>query len=276
MLVKRVVEQALGEDIGRGDLTTDTIVPAHLRARGKLLAKQPGRLAGLDVVRCCFMMLDPHVDIVAHFEDGDDVCAGDEIMRFSGNARALLSAERVALNILQRMCGIATATSQVVERVKEYDTKVIDTRKTVPGLRMLDKYAVRMGGGVNHRFGLDDGVLIKENHIRVAGGIKAALDRVHATVGHMVKVEIEVTNLEELEEALTCKPDAIMLDNMDLEQMREAVCITSARCLLEASGNITLDNCVDVARTGVDLMSMGWLTHSVKALDLSIQLEMAE
>lgn len=274
ILLRQTVERALMEDLGRGDLTTECIVPPDLHASGILLAKQSGRLAGLDVARLCFRMLDPDAQVISDLHDGEDIQKGQVIARLSGKAHALLGAERVALNLLQRMCGIATATAQVVALVADLGTKVTDTRKTAPGLRVLDKYSVRMGGGVNHRFGLDDGVLIKENHIRVAGGITAALLAVRRKAGHMVKVEIEVTNLAELDEALRAAADAVLLDNMSISDIREAVQFTRRRAILEASGNINLHNCRDVASTGVDLMSMGSLTHSVTALDLSIQLEM--
>ena len=265
-----MVRKALEEDVGRGDMTSQAIVPPRARARGVIRAKQAGVIAGMDVGRLCLVTLNEDVQWQAQIFDGQECSAGQILCEVEGPATVLLAGERVALNFLQRMSGIATMTRRMVEEVAPYGVKVVDTRKTVPGLRMLDKYAVRAGGGSNHRFGLDDGVLIKENHIAVAGGIAPAIRRVKDVLGHMVKVEVEVTDLKELEEALAEGVDAALLDNMSPTQMQEGVTLAGGRCLLEASGNITLENCREIAQTGVDLMSVGWLTHSVKALDLSM------
>jgi len=276
LLLSDLLKRALLEDIGRGDLTGEAVAHPDLVAEAIIQAKQPGRAAGLQVAAWCFQELDPSCRIIFETADGDQLCAGQILARIRGLARALLGAERVALNFLQRMSGIATATAQVVAAVQPYGTRVVDTRKTVPGLRILDKYAVRVGGGLNHRFGLDDGVLIKENHIVLAGGIKEAVDMVRRRVGHMVRVEVEVTDLDGVKEAKEAGVDAILLDNMDLSQIRQAVLTVNKRCLVEASGGITPDNAKDVASQGVDLISLGWLTHSVPALDLTMKLVSGE
>ncbi|MEW6243596.1 MAG: carboxylating nicotinate-nucleotide diphosphorylase [Bacillota bacterium] len=267
-----LLKRALLEDIGRGDLTGEAIAHPDLVAEAVIQARQPGRVAGLHVAAFCFQELDPSCRVVHEAADGDEIYAGQTLARIIGPARALLGAERVALNFLQRMSGIATATAQVVAVVQPYGARVVDTRKTVPGLRVLDKYAVRVGGGLNHRFGLDDGVLIKENHIVLAGGIKQAVDLVRRRIGHMVRVEVEVTDLDEVKEAQEAGVDAILLDNMDLSHIRQAVLTVNKKCLVEASGGITPDNAKEVASQGVDLISLGWLTHSVPALDLTMKL----
>lgn len=262
---------ALLEDLGRaGDLTTNAIVPPDARATGYLMARRGGCLAGLSVAAAAFRLMDPDVDVSWHRYDGDVVEADQTLAVIRGSARGLLSAERTALNFLGRLSGIASATHGLVQAVQGHATRVVCTRKTTPGLRMLEKYAVRCGGGANHRFGLDDAVLIKDNHLIVAGGISEAVRRVHAAVGHLVKVEVEVDTLMQLEEALSCRIDAVLLDNMPPEQLAEAVRMVDGRVVTEASGGITPDTARQVAAAGVDLLSAGWLTHSAAALDVAL------
>ena len=266
-----LVRTALQEDLGRaGDLTTHAIVPPDARATGFLMARRGGCLAGLPVAASAFRLLDPDVDISWNRHDGDRVNDGQGLAVIHGSARALLTAERAALNFLGRLSGIASATQGLVQAVQGYATRVVCTRKTTPGLRLLEKYAVRCGGGANHRFGLDDAVLIKDNHLVVAGGITEAVRRVHAAVGHLVKVEVEVDTLTQLDEALSCRIDAVLLDNMPPEQLAEAVRMVGGRVLTEASGGITPDTARQVAAAGVDLLSAGWLTHSAAALDVAL------
>ena len=269
-----LVRAALIEDLGRaGDLTTNAIVPPDALACGYLMARRGGCLAGLPVVATAFQLMDPSVDIAFHRQDGDIVDAGQTLAVIRGSARGLLSAERIALNFLGRMSGIATTAECLVRAVRGYPARVVCTRKTTPGLRLLEKYAVRCGGGANHRFGLDDAVLIKDNHLIVSGGIREAVRRVHAAVGHLVKVEVEVDTLEQLEEALSCEIDAVLLDNMRPGQLAEAVRMVGGRVLTEASGGITPQTAREVAAAGVDLLSAGWLTHSAKALDVALDVE---
>lgn len=269
-----LVRAALQEDLGRaGDLTTNAIVPPDARATGFLMARRGGCLAGLPVAASAFRLLDPEVDVSWNCHDGDRVNDGQALAVIHGSARALLTAERTALNFLGRLSGIASATQGLVQAVQGYATRVVCTRKTTPGLRLLEKYAVRCGGGANHRFGLDDAVLIKDNHLVVAGGITEAVRRIHAAVGHLVKVEVEVDTLTQLEEALSCRIDAVLLDNMPPEQLAEAVCMARGRVLTEASGGITPDTAREVAAAGVDLLSAGWLTHSAAALDVALDVE---
>ena len=265
-----IVQRALDEDIGDGDVTTLCTVPSDAVAEGSFYAKQAGVVAGLEVARLAFSLVDERARFFPRIIDGDRVAQGDVIATVAGPARALLSAERVALNFLQRMSGIATMTRQFVDAVQGTSAVILDTRKTVPGLRLLDKWAVRLGGGQNHRTGLYDMVLIKENHIAAVGSISEAVARVRQKDERARDIEVEVTNLDELEEALGQNVDRIMLDNMSLGEMREAVHLTADRVPLEASGNVSLDNVADVAATGVDFISIGMLTHSVKALDISL------
>ena len=272
LLIEEIVGRALQEDLGFGDITTDSIVPASTQVRGLIHSKDYGVLAGIEVARRVFKHLDPQVTFIELKKDGQSLQPGDLIAEVFGSARVVLSGERVALNFLQRLSGIATQTHRYVEKVKEYSAAIVDTRKTTPGLRILEKYAVRMGGGGNHRFGLYDAVLIKDNHIKVAGGIKAAVERVRSQIPHTMKVEVEVESLEQLEEALRVKADIVLLDNMVPALLRQAVEITGGRALLEASGGLTEDTIAEVAGTGVDLISVGALTHSVKALDLSLDI----
>jgi nicotinate-nucleotide pyrophosphorylase (carboxylating) len=273
-LIEPLVRAALAEDLGRaGDLTTDTVVPAAARARGVLNARKPGVVAGLGVAAVAFRLLDPDAQIEVMKPDSAEVRANEAIATVSGRARALLSAERVALNFLCHLSGIATATREIVDAVKGHRARIACTRKTTPGLRALEKYAVRVGGGVNHRFGLDDGVLLKDNHIVVAGGIGRAIERAKAALGHMVKVEVEVDRLDQLGEALAAGADAILLDNMTPAEMREAVGIINRRAIVEASGRITALTAPAIAAIGVDVISCGWITHSAPILDIGLDFE---
>ena len=275
LLYEPLVRRALEEDLGRaGDLTTDAIVPADAVARARIVARAPGRVAGLAVAAAAFRLLDPAVEVTVEVPDGADAEAGATLATVAGPARAVLTGERVALNLLGRLCGIATATREVVRAVEAASPlcRVVDTRKTTPGLRALEKYAVRAGGGTNHRFGLDDAVLVKDNHLALAGGVAAAVERVRARVGHLVRVEVEVDTLEQLDEALAAGVDAVLLDNMDLPTLREAVRRTAGRAVLEASGGITPETAPEIAATGVDLLSIGRLTHSVELLDVALEL----
>jgi nicotinate-nucleotide pyrophosphorylase (carboxylating) len=271
LLVEPIVRTSLAEDLGRaGDLTTDAIVPAGASASAAIVARRHGVLAGLEVALLAFTLLDPEVRIDRACADGEAIAPGETVATLSGSARAILTGERSALNILCRLSGIATATRRLVDAVAGYHATVVDTRKTTPGLRALEKYAVRAGGGGNHRFGLDDAVLIKDNHVAFAGGVREAVMRARATVGHLVKIELEVDTLDQVRDARNLPVDAILFDNMSPELMREAIAILDGRFLTEASGSITLDTIVPIAASGVDLISVGWLTHSVTALDLGL------
>ncbi len=274
LLVEPLVRAALAEDLGRaGDLTTDTVVPADASARGVLNARKPGVVAGLGVAQTAFHLLDPNVRLDVDRPDGAEVGANEPIATVSGRARALLTAERVALNFLCHLSGIATATRELVDAVQGTRARIACTRKTTPGLRLLEKYAVRVGGGVNHRVGLDDGVLLKDNHIVVAGGIRAAVEKAKAALGHMVKVEVEVDRLDQIGEALAAGADAILLDNMTPDQMREAVAMIGGRAIVEASGRITRETAPAIAAAGVDVISCGWITHSAPILDIGLDFQ---
>ena len=271
VLIEPIVRAALLEDLGRaGDITTDAVVPSETRAKVALATRQAGVVAGLDLALMAFRLIDPAITATIIHVDGSHVAPGQAIATLEGPARGLLTAERVALNFLCHLSGIATATAGVVEAVRGTKARIIDIRKTLPGLRAIQKYAIRAGGGANHRFGLDDGILIKDNHIAVAGGIRAAIERARAAVGHMVKIEIEVDTLDQLAEALALEIDAVLLDNMTPEQLRRAVGLVDGRAITEASGGITPASAAAIAATGVDLLSMGWLTQSVRALDIGI------
>jgi len=271
ILYDDLVRRALAEDLGlAGDLTTDAIVPADQDGRAALVARDAGRIAGLEPALQAFRLLDPACRVEVRLPDGGDAGVGATIAEVSARARALLTGERTALNLLGRLSGIATATRDVVARLEGLKTRVVSTRKTTPGLRALEKYAVRVGGGGSHRYGLDDAVLVKDNHIALAGGLGEAVGRARRSAGHLVKLEVEVDTLEELDEALAIGVDAVLLDNMDLETLREAVRRCSGRALTEASGGIRFDNVRAVAATGVDLVSLGWLTHSAPALDIAL------
>ena len=264
------IRRALDEDIGSGDVTTDSIVPAGASLRGRIVAKQPGVVAGLDVAHEVFRELSAEIRFDANVKDGERVDRGAVLADVAGNARALLTGERTALNFLGRMSGIATLTRQFVDAVAGTNATILDTRKTAPGLRELDKLAVRLGGGQNHRTGLFDMVLIKDNHIDFAGSITAAVERVRAS-GTTLPIEVETRTLENVREALGLGVERILLDNMSPAMMREAVELTKGRAKLEASGNVTLENVFEVARTGVDFISVGALTHSPRVFDVSLE-----
>ncbi len=269
--IKRIIERALAEDIGSGDVTSRTIIRPETQLWGNFLVKMQGVVAGLEIVREVFAQVDEKIIYTPLREDGTLVTKGDIIARVEGRGPSILTAERVALNFLQRMSGIATATRHFVEAVSGTRAKILDTRKTAPGLRVLDKLAVKLGSGHNHRFGLYDMALIKDNHIQAVGSIAEAVRRVREKTKNML-VEVEVAALAQLDEALSLEVNRIMLDNMDLDEISEAVCRTAGRVELEASGNITLENIRQVASTGVDLISIGALTHSVKGLDISLEI----
>jgi nicotinate-nucleotide pyrophosphorylase (carboxylating) len=276
LLYESVVDAALREDLGRGgDLTSEGTIPPGTRARGVLVARAAGVVAGLEVALHAFRRLDPELSVERRQADGDRVPGGSVLAHLEGDARALLAAERTALNLLGHLSGIATTTRDVVDRVEGTGARIVCTRKTTPGLRALEKYAVRMGGGANHRTGLDDGILIKDNHRRVAGGVGPAVKGARRRGGHMVRIELEVDTLEELDEGLALGVDAFLLDNMSLEELREAVRRTGGRAVLEASGGITPGRAREVAETGVDLLSLGWLTHSSPSLDVALDLDLA-
>jgi nicotinate-nucleotide pyrophosphorylase (carboxylating) len=271
LLIESVVRAALLEDLGRaGDITAAACVPPDARLNGRFAARQAGRIAGLDCVRLALAALDPTAVFQVHIPDGSDAPGGGVVAEVDANARALLSAERVALNLLGRLSGVATLTAQYVQAVEGTGARITCTRKTTPGLRALEKYAVRCGGGVNHRFGLDDAILIKDNHIVAAGGVGAALDRAKAAAGHLVRIEIEVDTLDQLDEALPYAPDVIMLDNFALEDLRTAVARAKGRTVLEASGGVSLKTVRAIAQTGVDVISSGALTHSAPSLDIGL------
>jgi len=274
LLYRRFLAEALKEDLGHGDVTTDTLVPKGLKGLGILRAKQDLVLCGLEVAREIFHMVDEELAFVPLREDGEKISQGEAVAKVRGRVESILKGERVALNFLQHLCGVTTYTRMFVEKVKDLPVKIIDTRKTLPGLRVLEKYAVLCGGGANHRFGLSDGVLIKDNHIKACGSVKEALKR-SRKLPHVYRVEIEVKSLQELEEALEAGAEAILLDNMPLETLREAVRRArkkNPRVILEASGGVSLENVREIAETGVDLISVGRLTHSAPAADLNLKI----
>lgn len=271
-----MIDLALREDLGAGDITSLATVPAELEARGTLLAKAAGVISGLEVAREVFQRVDPAIDFTALVTDGDQVAAMTPIATVAGPARGLLAGERLALNLLQRLSGVATGTARYVEATHGTKARIVDTRKTTPGLRTLEKAAVRHGGGSNHRYNLGDGVLIKDNHLAAVGGpdrVARAITLARQNAPHTARIEVEVTTLEELDQALAAGADIVMLDNMDLATMREAVARNAGRALLEASGGVTLETAGEIARTGVDLISVGALTHSAPALDISLDFD---
>jgi nicotinate-nucleotide pyrophosphorylase (carboxylating) len=271
LIYEPLVRTALLEDIGRaGDITTDAIVRPDQHASLALRARQPGVVAGLDVTLCAFQIVSPAVRMEIAQPDGSTVSPGETIATINGPARALLTGERTALNFLCHLSGVATATASLVLAVKGTHAQIVCTRKTTPGLRALEKYAARAGGGSNHRFGLDDAVLIKDNHIALAGSIRAAIERAKAHVGHLVKIEIEVDTLAQLEEALALGVDAVLLDNMTIEDLRQAVAMARGKAITEASGRITVATAPAIAASGVDLISAGWITHSAASLDIGL------
>lgn len=271
IMIEPLVRAALLEDLGRaGDLTTDAIVPEDAHAAVALAARQPGVVAGLDFALTAFRLLDPAIRIRVEKPDGSRIVPGDTIATIDGPARGILTAERVALNFMGHLSGIASATQAIVDAVAGHKARICCTRKTMPGLRAAQKYALRVGGGANHRFGLDDAVLIKDNHVAIAGGVRAAVERARAGVGHLVKIELEVDTLAQLEEALALGVDAVLLDNMGTALLRQAVTMVGGRAITEASGRITPATAPAVAAAGVDLISIGWLTHSVTVLDIGL------
>ncbi|HEY0144820.1 MAG TPA: carboxylating nicotinate-nucleotide diphosphorylase [Methylovirgula sp.] len=271
LVLEPLVRAALIEDIGlAGDITTNAIVPPEAETRALFVARKPGVVAGLDLAKLSFELVDPSLTFSVAKPDGTHVAVGETIATVSGRAASILIGERVALNFLGHLSGIATATAKFVKAVEGHKAKIVCTRKTTPGLRAIEKYAVRAGGGQNHRFGLYDEVLIKDNHIAIAGGVTAALRRAKKHVGHMVKIEVEVDSIEQLREALLEKPDVILLDNMNPAQLAEAVKIVDGRAITEASGGVSLETAAAVAASGVDLIAIGWLTHSAQTLDIGL------
>lgn len=272
ILIEPLVRAALLEDLGRpGDITSVAVVPADTRLTAVIAARQPGYIAGLAPARVAFNLIDPTISFVACAADGELVTAGAVVARLEGNARAILAAERVALNFLCHLSGVATATAILSAEARRHGpARIVCTRKTTPGLRALEKHAVRAGGGANHRYGLDDAILIKDNHIALAGGVSTALQRARAAVGHLVKIEIEVDTLDQLDEAMAQGVEAVLLDNMDAATLGEAVRRVAGRSITEASGRITTDTVGGIAASGVDLISVGWLTHSAPILDLGL------
>jgi nicotinate-nucleotide pyrophosphorylase (carboxylating) len=271
-VVREIVARALAEDVGPGDITTAATVDTGTPCRAEIVAKAEGVVAGLGVAEATFHAVDPEISFEYAAHDGERVAAGTVVARLSGDAAAILSAERTALNFLQRMSGTATLTAQYVAAVEGTPARIIDTRKTAPGLRVLDKYAVRAGGGANHRMGLFDGILIKDNHIRAAGGLGEAVARARESAHHLVKVEVEVQNLAQVEGALSVGADVIMLDNMGVEEIRRAVELIGERAETEVSGGVTLESVRGLAECGVGYISVGALTHSAPALDLSLEI----
>src|SRR5437588_12182140 len=274
--IEATVTRALAEDLGRaGDITSTATVPEGTRGRAIVVARKAGTISGLPLTEATMRKLDPAISITAHKRDGDAVGAKTTLLTIEGDARALLAAERTALNFLGHLSGIATAAASFVKLIAHTRARICCTRKTTPGLRSLQKYAVRCGGGFNHRFGLDDAILIKDNHIAVAGGLTAVLKRARAAAGHLVKIEIEVDTLDQLREVLEVGlADAVLLDNMGVATMRKAVEMVGGRFPLEASGGITLDTIAEIAKTGVDYISSGWITHSAPQLDVALDIEM--
>jgi len=271
--IDRVVALALAEDVGLGDVTSLATVPEQEQGRAVFLAKATGVLAGVSIIGRVYTQVDPRVTVEVLVEDGARLTPGTRVAAVQGPARSLLTGERVALNFVQHLSGIATRTARFVDLVQGTGARIVDTRKTVPGLRALAKYAVRAGGGTNHRFALYDGILIKDNHIRASGGIRPAVERARAHAGHLLRVEVEAETLEQVQEALDAGADVVMLDNMDLETRRQAVAMCRGRALTEASGGIEEDTVRAIAEAGVDLISIGALTHSVTALDISLDWE---
>ena len=273
LIIEPVVRAALLEDLGRaGDITTDAVVPAEAKVEAVIAARQPGVLAGLDAALLAFELIDPALRIERLRADGDRISRGETVAQISGRARGVLGAERTALNLLSRISGVATATRALADAIAGYKAKIVCTRKTTPGLRTLEKEAVRLGGGANHRFGLDDAMLIKDNHIALAGGVRTALERAQRHAGHLVKIELEVDTLDQLAEGLEVGVDAVLLDNMTPETLRRAVAMVDGRAVTEASGRISPKTAAAVAATGVDLISSGWITHSAPILDLGLDI----
>jgi nicotinate-nucleotide pyrophosphorylase (carboxylating) len=271
--LEELLRHALAEDLGRaGDLTSNATIPADHHSTGRIVTRRAGRIAGVQQATQAFVLVDAGTTVDVRIADGADAAAGDVLAVVTGKTRSLLTAERTCLNLLGHLCGVATATAEMVGRIAGTNARIVDTRKTLPGLRALQKYAVRCGGGVNHRFGLDDAVLIKDNHIAAVGSVAGAVKVAKASVGHMVKVEVEVDTLDQLGEALAAGVDAVLLDNMSPDQLAEAVRMVDGCCVTEASGGVTADTVRAIAESGVDLISMGWLTHSAPQLDIGFDL----
>ena len=271
--IQQLIEIALKEDIGPGDITTDHLIEPNLPGRGTIIAKEPLVVAGLEIVERVFRCLDPDAQLRSEYKDGDAVASGDTIAEVEGRLRALLSGERTALNFLQRLSGVATFVRAHVNELKGKNSRLVDTRKTTPGWRVLEKYAVRVGGAHNHRMGLYDGVLIKDNHIAACGGIKKAVDRIRADVSHLLKIEVEASNLKQVEEALEAGADVIMLDNMSLQEIQEATALIDGRAVVEVSGNVKKSLLKSLADTGADIISAGALTHSARSVDISMRIK---
>ncbi len=273
ILIEASVRNALLEDLGRaGDITSDATIPDGLNAEAQFVAREPGVVAGMPFAALAFELLDPRIKLHVEKPDGSRIVPGDVIARLQGPAAKILTGERVALNFLGHLSGVATATARIADAIAHTKTRIVCTRKTTPGLRIAEKYAVRCGGGMNHRFGLDDAILIKDNHIALAGGVETALKRARAYAGHMVKIELEVDTLAQLAQALALGVDAVLLDNMNLDELRRAVAMVDGHALTEASGRINLQTAVGIAETGVDMMSAGWLTHSAAVLDIGLDI----
>ncbi|MBN1471327.1 MAG: carboxylating nicotinate-nucleotide diphosphorylase [Syntrophaceae bacterium] len=272
-IISEIIKNSLREDLGAGDITTHATVSTQKKGSALAMAKDVFVLAGINIFEATFKCLDQNINVKKFIKDGSKVKRGDIIAEVSGSLASILMAERVSLNFLQRMCGIATLTHRYVRAVRKTKARILDTRKTVPGLRVLDKMAVKTGGGQNHRFGLYDGVLIKDNHIEAAGGITAAVNAQRKKLSRSMKIEVETRNLDEVREAVDCGADIIMLDNMSVSAMKRAVSFVAGRAFLEASGNVSLKNVTDIAATGVDFISVGELTHSVRAADISLKIK---
>ena len=273
IMYEPLLRRALEEDLGTaGDLTSDAVVPLDALARADLVVREAGRVAGMDLIGATFRLLDPRVEVTIELSDGADVVAGQVVGRVSGSARSILTGERTALNVFGRLSGIATMTRDLVRLVSPHGTRVLCTRKTTPGLRALEKYAVRVGGGANHRFGLDDAVLIKDNHIAIAGGVREAVERVRRAVGPMVMVEVEVETLDQVRDAIELEVPVILFDNMPVATLASAVALARGLATTEASGGITPENAAAIAATGVEFMSVGWLTHGARSLDVALDL----
>lgn len=271
VLLKPLVEDALAEDLGRrGDVTSQATIPADMQAQLQIKARQEGVICGMDLARLSFALVDANIEFVAQVQDGETVAAGAVLATVKGNARHLLTAERTALNFMTHLSGIATATRQIVDSVAQYPAQITCTRKTIPGLRIVQKYAVRCGGGRNHRLGLDDAILIKDNHIAIAGDIKTAIEQAQHFAGHLIPIEVEVDTLEQLEQALEAGVSLVLLDNMSPETLSQAVAMCKGRAKTEASGGITPETVQAAASTGVDFIAMGYLTHSTTALDIGL------
>jgi len=271
--IDTIIDAALEEDIGNGDITTASIIDSPAKGKARLIAKEEILLAGLGIFKRVLTRIDPDITVKWNFDDGDTVPRGHVIGKISGSLQGILTGERTALNFLQHLSGIATLTKKYVDKIDPSKIKVLDTRKTTPGLRILEKYAVRVGGGFNHRLGLFDGILVKDNHIAAAGSITKALQKVRETAPHTLKVEVEVEDSKGLEEAIAAGADVVLLDNMSLEDMKKAVLVAKGKVLLEASGGVTLETVGEIGRTGVNLVSVGALTHSARSVDISLEVD---